>query len=109
MNLFRKKQTVQALAEVLEDGRAIVNNKMKNGKYNNYAGPEPTVEVAVRVQPIDEPHFEAKMKAGLTRGFLLKPGVRVLVKYQPGQLKQVTLDEDHAAILARNPHLVKKE
>lgn len=32
--LFGKKQTAQALAEVLEDGRAIINQEMKKAKYN---------------------------------------------------------------------------
>ncbi len=32
MNLFGKKKTVQALAEVLEDGRAIMNAEMKKAK-----------------------------------------------------------------------------
>src|SRR5690348_15062217 len=36
--LFGKKQNVQSLAEVLEDGREIMNTKMKKPKYNNYSG-----------------------------------------------------------------------
>ncbi len=32
-----KKQSVQTLAEVLEDGREIMNTEMKKPKYNNYA------------------------------------------------------------------------
>jgi hypothetical protein len=36
--LSRKKQSVEALAEVLEDGREIMNLEMKKPKYNNYSG-----------------------------------------------------------------------
>jgi hypothetical protein len=109
MNLFGKKKTVQALAEVLEDGRAIMNAEMKKPKYNEYAGAEPMLEIGVRVQPQNEPAFEAKMKTGLTHSYLLKPGVRVQVKYEPDKKQQVTFDDEAQAILARNPQLIKKE
>lgn len=105
--LFRKKQIVQSLAELLEDGRAIMNEEMKKPKYNNYAGAEVFIEVAVRVQPEDEPPFEAKMKASLVKAFLLMPGVRVRVEYDPAKREQVTMDDEPAAILERNPHLKK--
>ena len=108
MNLFGKKKTVQALAEVLEDGRAMMNELMKQPKYNNYAGAEPMLEIGVRVQPEYEPPFEAKMKTGLTHSYLLKPGVHVQVKYEPGKKEHVTFDDEAQAILARNPQLVKK-
>jgi hypothetical protein len=106
--LFGKKQTVQALAEVLEDGRAIMAEELKKSKYTNYAGNEPMLQVGVRVQPASEPAFEAKMKVGLSHTHLLKPGVRVQVKYEPGKPQTVALDDDNQAILARNPDLVKK-
>ena len=112
MNLFGKKKTVQAIAEVLEDGRAMMNELMKQPKYNNYAGAEPMLEIRVRVQPDagvrGEPAFEAKMKTGLTHSYLLKPGVRVQVKYELGTKEHVTFDDEAQAILARNPQLVKK-
>ena len=38
--LFGKKQTAQALAEMLEDGREKMNEEMKKPKFNNYSGPE---------------------------------------------------------------------
>jgi hypothetical protein len=103
--LFRKKQTVQALAELLEDGRKIMNEEMKKPKYNNYAGAEVFIEVAVRVQPDDESPFEAKMKASLLKAFLLMPGVRVCVEYDPAKKEQCTLYDESAAILERNPQL----
>ena len=81
MNLFSKKQIVHAVAEVLEDGREKMNAEMKKPKYNNYAGREVFIDVAVRVQMENEPPFEAKMKVGLLKAFLLKPGVRVRVNY----------------------------
>jgi hypothetical protein len=107
MSLFGKKQEVQALAEVLEDSRAKMNELMAKPKYRNYEGAEPTIEVLVRVEPTTEPAFEAKMKVGLTRSYLLKVGVRVQVKYDPAKQQQVTVDDDNQAILARNPQLTK--
>lgn len=47
--LFGKKQSIQALAEVLEDGREIMNTEMKKPNYNNYSGREVFIDVAVRV------------------------------------------------------------
>ena len=107
--LFGKKQSTQAFAEVLEDGRAISAQEMKKAKYNDYSGAEPMLEIGVRVQPENEPAFEAKMKAGLSKSFLLMPGVRVQVKYDPTHKQQVTLDDDNQAILARNPQMIKKQ
>ncbi len=106
--LFGKKQTVQALAELLEDGRAAANQEMKNARYNEYAGAEPMIEIAVRVRPENEPPFEAHMKAGLTRTYVLLLGVRVLVSYDPRKRQKVTLAEEVPAILERNPQIVKK-
>ena len=106
--LFGKKQTVQALAEVLEDGRAIGNKELGKAKYNAYQGGEPMVQIQVRVLPENEPPFEASMKAGITKTYLLKLGVRVQVKYEPAKKQSVTLDDDGQAILARNPQLVVK-
>jgi hypothetical protein len=107
--LFGKKATAQALAEVLVDGRAIMNQEMSKAKYNEYSGAEPMLEIAVRVQPENEAAFEAKMKVGLTHSYLLKPGVRVRVKYEPGKNPHVTLDDETQAILERNPQLIKKQ
>jgi hypothetical protein len=105
--LFGKKQSVQSLAEVLEDGREIMNAEMKKPKYNNYSGREVFIEVLVRVQPDNEPSYEAKMKVSLLRAYLLKPGVRVLVKYDPAKKEQVAMDDEAQAILERNPQLKK--
>ena len=105
--LFGKKQLVQALAELLEDGREIMNAEMKKPKYNNYKGREVFVDIAVRVLPENEPPFEAKMKASLLKAYLLKPGVRVRVKYDPTKKEQVTLEDEPAQILERNPLLKK--
>ncbi len=108
--LFGKKPSAQALAEVLEDGRAIFSQEMKKpnrGGYHEYQGPVPMLEIAVRVQPENEPPYEAKMKVGLTTAPLLKIGVRVQVKYDPAKKQQVTLDDEIQAILERNPQLKK--
>ena len=105
--LFGKKQIVHSLAEVLEDGREIMNAEMKKPKYNNYSGREVFIEVAARIQPENEPPFEAKMKVSLLKAYLLKPGVRVQVKYDPMKKEQVTMDDEAPAILERNPQLKK--
>jgi len=105
--LFGKKQSVQALAEVLEDGREIMNTEMKKKKYNNYSGREVFIEVNARVQPENEPPFEAKMKVSLLKAYLLKPGVKVRVQYDPAKKEQVTMDDEAPAILERNPQLKK--
>jgi len=105
--LFGKKQTVQALAEVLEDGREKMNAEMKKPKFNNYSGPEVFLEVAVRVQTQNESPYEAKMKVGLLKMYLLKKGVTVRVKYDPRKPDEVEYDDEPQSILERNPRLKK--
>ncbi|NJN79723.1 MAG: hypothetical protein HC797_04195 [Anaerolineales bacterium] len=107
--LFGKKEQKQAMAEILEDGREVMNREMAKAKYNDYQGAEPMLEVKVRVQPSDNPPFEAVMKVGLTNSFLLKQGVIVQVKYQPKKNQQVIFDDEHQKILDRNPSLIKKQ
>ena len=107
--LFGKKPTVTALAEVIEDGRAKSSEEMKKVKYNNYEGAEPILQIAVHVLPESEAPFDALMKAGFTKTYLLKPGVRVQVQYDPKHKEHVTLDDDNQAILARNPQVIKKQ
>ena len=105
--LFGKKQYVYALAELIEDGRALANQELGKIKYRDYRGAEPTVEILVHVLPESEPPFESKMKAGVSRSILLKPGVRVHVKYEPNRKGQVLLEDELQAILERNPQLIK--
>jgi len=105
--LFGKKQNIQSLAEVLEDGREKMNAEMKKPKYNNYAGREVFMDVAVRVQPDNELPYDATLKVSLLKAYLLKPGVRVRVKYDPAKKEQVTMDDEPAEILERNPQLKK--
>jgi len=105
--LFGKKRTVQALAEVLEDGREKMNVEMKKPKFNNYSGPEVLLELTVRVQPQNESPYEAMMKIGLLKMHLLKQGVRVRVKYDPRKPAQVEYDDEPQALLDRNPQLKK--
>jgi hypothetical protein len=66
-------------------------------------------DILVRVEPPNEPPFEAKMKAGISKTFLLVTGVRIQVQYDPTNQRKVTIDDDLQAILARNPQLSKKE
>ncbi len=105
--LFGKKRSIQALAEVLEDGRELMNVEMKKPKYNNYSGREVFINVTVRVQPENEAPYEAKMKVSLLKAYLLKPGVRVRVQYDPARKEQVIMDDEPAEILERNPQLKK--
>jgi hypothetical protein len=49
------------------------------------------------------------MKACISKTFPLVTGVRVQVQYNPTNLKQVAIDDDPQAILARSPQLAKKE
>ena len=107
--LFGKKPaSVQAFAVTLENGREVANLEMKKLKYQREYQNEPLIDIAVRVEPLNEPPFEAKMKAGLTKTYLLIAGVRVQVKYDPAKKQQVSLDDDIPAITARNPQLIKK-
>lgn len=107
--LFGKKEEIQAMAEVLEDGREVMNQEMQKAKYNSYRGAEPMLEVKVRVQPKDDAPFESVMKVGMTKSFLLLKGVMVQVKYQKGKTQKVELDDDNQAILERNANILKKE
>ncbi len=110
--LFGKKQAAQALAEVLEDGSAIFSTAMKNPNlagYHEYRGSSPMLEIAVRVQPDNEPPFEAKMKTILSMMNLMKLGIHVQVKYDPAKKQEVTLDDDIQAIMKRNPQMIKKQ
>jgi hypothetical protein len=47
------------------------------------------------------------MKASLLKSYLLKPGVRVRVQYDPAKKEQVIMDDEPAQILERNPQLKK--
>lgn len=107
-SLFGEKMTHLTFAEVLEDGLAISNQEMKKIKYNTYRGAEPVFEIAIRLQAVDEPPYETKMKAGLGMMFLLRPGVKVQVKYDPAGKQPAILDDDLQTILQRNPQLIKK-
>lgn len=108
-SLFGKKEEVHALAELLEDGREIMNQEMKKAKYNNYKGVEPMLNIKVRVQPTDEPPFEATMEVGLTHSYLLKLGVVVQVKYRKGKNGQVVFDDTNQNVLERNAKILKRE
>jgi hypothetical protein len=47
------------------------------------------------------------MKVSLLNAYLLKPGVRVRVNYDPAKKEQVTMDDEANQILERNPQLKK--
>jgi hypothetical protein len=113
MNLFGKGQDVQAMAMTIENGRDVATREMKNIK--NYRDPRSrygnqiTYEIRVRVEPIDEAPFEAKMKTPNSKCYLLSTGVRVKVKYNTKNKQTVTFDDDPHEIQARNPQLKPSE
>jgi hypothetical protein len=76
---------------------------MKKLKYRRDYQNEPMMNISVRVQTANAPAFEAKMKAGISQTYLLKPGVRVQVKYDLAQKQQVVLGDENKKILERNP------
>ena len=76
---------------------------MKKLKYRRAYQNEPMMNISVRVQSANAPAFEAKMKAGISQTYLLKPGVCVQVKYDLAQKQQVVLDDENRKILERNP------
>ena len=110
--LFGKKDKVQAAAEVLEDGEVLTNQEFSRMKYQGDTHDRhfkpPTIGVAVRVQPVDRPPFDAKMETGAETGILLKPGVSVQVEFDAADNDDVRLIDDLPAILARNPQLMKQ-
>lgn len=65
------------------------------------------IEIGVRVLSENEPPFEAKMKAGLSKTYVLMPGVRVNVKFDPAKKQQVFLEDEVQEILKRNPQRIK--
>jgi hypothetical protein len=110
MSLFLgKKQSAPAMAELLEAGCEMAEQEMKKLKYKSYKGTEPVFHILVSVQPENEPSFEARMEAGLGQTFLLRRGVRMRVKYEPGRQAKVKLDDKIQAILDRNPQLRKSQ
>lgn len=109
MGIFGKPQEVQAMAVTLENGRDVASAEMKKLKNfrdpRSFYGDHITYEIAVRVEPPNDPPFEAKMKTPNSKAYLLSPGVRVQVKYDPKKPGTVTFDDDPKALQARNPQL----
>jgi hypothetical protein len=65
------------------------------------------LELAVRVQPQNEPSFDAKMKVGILNMHLPKQGINVQVKYDARKPASVEYDDNPQAILDRNPQLMQ--
>ena len=65
------------------------------------------LNLSVRVQPQNEPCFDAQMKVGILKMHLLKQVVKVNVKYNLRKPGQVEYDDNPQAILDRNPQLKK--
>ncbi len=111
--LFGKRQEVQAFAVTLENGREIATREMGKIKYSRDPlarhGNTITYEIAVRVEPLNESPFEAKMKTPHSKVYLLSTGVRVQIKYDPQNKQKVTFDDDPHDIRTRNPQLKESE
>lgn len=109
--LFGHRQEATALAVTLENGREVATAEMKAkahlDKYKRY-GAESTYEVKVRVEPENEPPFEATMKVPGSRIYLMSAGVRIRVKYD-GRDKKVEFSDDPRDVRARNPQLDESE
>ena len=111
--LFGKRQEVQAFAVTLENGREVADREMaKLSNYRDarsYYGKHITREVKVRVGPPGEPAFEAAMETPNSKAYVLSPGVRVEIKYDPKDTKTVIFDDEPQAIQKRNPQLNPSE
>lgn len=106
-DFFKKRPTLRSLAEVRENGREAGQREMTRPKYRDYQGAEPMVDVAVRVEPQGAAPYDAVMKAGFLKTYLLLPGVRVYVTHTEGATK-VTLDDTDADITERNAAILKR-
>ena len=115
--LFGKKKTVTSLAEVLENGtpKMLAWSQLQReqaGKpfqqRESYTK-VPTFQILARVLPVDGVPFDAQMETSLIEVNHMKPGVRVLVEYDPNKLEHVKLVDNLQTILANNPQLVEKK
>jgi len=101
----KQKQTVTAMAEVMENGASkvkewLTNNMDKIGKVEM-----PMFKILVHVTPEGGSPFDAQMETGRPAIDLMRPGVHVWVNYDPNQKEQVSLVDDVNDILTRNPQL----
>lgn len=80
------------------DAKAVVleNNYMQGV---GYEGGDQWLELPVRVQPANEPAYEAKMKCRLTQIMPLRAGNEVSVRYDPSNKNRVVLIGDMMSIL----------
>jgi hypothetical protein len=76
----------QAMATVIE------NTAMKG--IGGYQGEDVWLDLPVKVQPTDEPAFEAQMKCRLSQTMLLRAGSEVQVHYDPADKSKVILTSD---------------
>ncbi len=71
----------------------VIENNAMTG-IGGYEGEDVWLELPVKVQPSDEPAFDAKMKCKLSQTFLLKAGSQVQVRYDPADKSKVILTSD---------------
>lgn len=68
----------------------IIENNAPNG-VAGYGGGDVWLDPPVRVQPVNEPAFEAQMKCRPSQSVMLQKGGTVTVRYDPDNKNQVIL------------------
>jgi len=96
---------VKRVTQSGKDARAVVleNNYLKG--IGGYQGGDQWLELPVRVQPANEPSYEAKMKCRLTQIMPLRVDSEVPVRYDPEDKSKVVLIGDTISILKGMRHL----
>lgn len=87
-----------AAAVVLADPQEVADLQRGGG----YEGRDGWIDVAARVQPADEPPFEAAMKCRLSQALfgMLAAGMTVNVRYDPQDRSRVLLVDDVNTLLS---------
>ena len=91
----------------LKNRREIADEKLQNIRGHKDFSSEPLFDIAVRIEPHNQPSFVAKMRTGISWVFLLLTNTRVQVQYDPNHNHKVTLDDKVQAIPARKPAAVQ--
>ena len=101
----KQKQTVTAMAEVMESAAPKINEWLELNIEKVGTDQEPMFQILVHVTPEAGSPFDCQMETSLNAGTLLKPGVHVWVSYDPNQKEKAYLVDDLDDIRTRNPQL----
>src|SRR5688572_21081826 len=103
-NMFR--MTPGWIKDVQANGRAtkavVISNPKDHLKgVKGYEGSDMWLDVTARIEPADEPSFEAGMKCQLSQIVfgMLEAGMTVNAKYDPAHKERVVLVDDQNALL----------